>query len=64
MYLVSVGPQTHEYGTREQAIAAAKEFSSESRSPVIVFDEQELERFSYHRGHLESYAYDPRGPRG
>ncbi len=66
MYLVTVGTQTHDYDTREEAIVAAKEFSADSRGTIIVRDEEERERLTYHRGKLESYTYDTRGarPRG
>ncbi len=63
MYLVTVGTQTHDYDTRAAAIAAAKEFSVEHRGTVLVHDEEERERFTYHRGKLESYTYDTRGGR-
>lgn len=63
MYLVTVGTQTHDYDTRAEAIAAAKEFSAEHRGTVVVRDEEERERLTYHRGKLESYSYDTRGPR-
>ena len=60
MYLVSIGPRTLEYETRAEAIDAAKELSLESRRTVIVRDELERERMSYHMGSLDSYTFDTR----
>ena len=58
MYTVTAGTDVSEFNERTDAIVEAKRLSEDSRQPVIIRDEEERERMSYHNGELESYTYD------
>lgn len=60
MFEVSVGEETHNFGTRAEAIVAARDFSSEFRGVVNIVDDGERERMTYQGGELVSYEYETR----
>lgn len=59
-YEVTLGENVHELPTRTEAIAKAKELSSEYRGTVAVADDQQRERMTYQGGELISYDYETR----
>lgn len=65
MYEVAVGPDTQHFDTREEAIAAAKALSSETRVPVFISDATGREQLTYQHGELDNYTWEtrPRRPR-
>ena len=60
MYEVSVGESISEYPTRVEAIAAAKELSTEHRGTISIVDAGKRERMTYQAGELVSYDYETR----
>ena len=60
MYQVTYGEDTHELPTRAEAIAKAREISTENRGVVSISDDQERERMTYQGGELISYDYETR----
>ena len=60
MYEVTHGETIHELPTREEAIAKARELSSEHRGLVSIVDGTKRERMTYQAGELLSYDYETR----
>ena len=60
MYNVTYGEDVHEVPTRTEAIAKAREISSEHRGVVSIADDKERERMTYQGGELISYDYETR----
>jgi len=61
MFEVMVGEEVHTYDTRQEAIAAAKDLSTEkSHGMVSISDSDNRERMTYQGGELVSYDYETR----
>ena len=60
MYEVSAGETIKEFPTLAEAIAAARDMSSEFRGTVAVTDDERRERMTYQGGELVSYDYETR----
>lgn len=63
MYQVVKGEEVVEKETRAEAIALARELSENTRQPVVVIDEDKVERLTYSEGDLEKYLYETRSRR-
>ena len=58
-WLVRQGREEWTFGARDEALRAAKERTEGVRHPAEVSDDRDWERFTYRRGELETYVYDP-----
>ncbi|MCA9565891.1 MAG: hypothetical protein KC561_20480 [Myxococcales bacterium] len=60
MYHVTSGQEQFDRNKRQEAIALAKEMSSENPRKIIVTDEAGSETLTFIEGTLSIYSYDTR----
>ena len=60
MFELMMGEEVKEFGSRSEAIQAARELSSEYRGTIAIMDGDKRERMTYQGGELVSYDYETR----